>query len=152
MFSVLKKIFGSAQDRMVRRYSKLVSEVNHFDAQFQSLTDSELKAKTEEFKQRLAQGASVDDILCEAYGVVKAACRRLIGQDVHVSGYNQKWDMVPYDVQLIGAIAMHHGSIAEMMTINSSPPARHTTSSFLMSLSRRFAVAIKTASPAECPK
>lgn len=116
MFSVLKKIFGSAQDRMVRRYSKLVSEVNRFDAQFQSLTDSELKAKTEEFKQRLAQGASVDDILCEAYGVVKAACRRLIGQEVHVSGYNQKWDMVPYDVQIVGAIAMHKGSIAEMQT------------------------------------
>lgn len=64
----------------------------------------------------MSKGETVDDILPEAFAVVKSACRRLIGTEIHVSGYDQKWDMVPYDVQLIGAIAMHNGCIAEMMT------------------------------------
>jgi len=75
-----------------------------------------LKAKTQEFRERIAKGESLDQILPEAYAVVKATCRRMCGTDVHVSGYDQKWDMIPYDVQILGAIALHHGSIAEMMT------------------------------------
>lgn len=116
MFGFLKKIFGSAQERQVRRYRKVVSEVNEWDQKFQQLTDDELRGKTAEFKHRLAQGASLDDLLPEAYAVVKGVCRRLCGTEVHVSGYNQKWDMIPYDVQIIGAIAMHKGAIAEMQT------------------------------------
>lgn len=116
MFSFLKKIFGSWQDRTVKKYRKKVQEINRFDEQFQTLSDSEIRAKTAEFKERLAQGATLDDLLPEAYAVVKNACRRMVGTQVHVSGYDQKWDMVPYDVQLIGAIAMHDGSIAEMQT------------------------------------
>ncbi len=116
MFSFLKKIFGSWQDRTVRKYRKKVQEINRYDEQFQALSDSEIRAKTAEFKERLAQGATLDDLLPEAYAVVKNACRRMVGMQVHVSGYDQKWDMVPYDVQLIGAIAMHDGSIAEMQT------------------------------------
>ena len=75
-----------------------------------------MKAKTQEFRERIAKGESLDEILPEAYAVVKAACRRMCGTEVHVSGYDQKWDMIPYDVQILGAIAMHMASIAEMQT------------------------------------
>lgn len=116
MFSFLKKIFGSAQDRTLKRYRKLVAQVNEWDEKFKSLSDEQLQAKTEEFRQRFRSGATTDDLLPEAYAVVKNACRRLTGTEVHVSGYDQRWDMIPYDVQIIGAIAMHNGSIAEMQT------------------------------------
>ncbi|HRD55120.1 MAG TPA: preprotein translocase subunit SecA [Parachlamydiaceae bacterium] len=116
MFGFLKKIFGSAQDRLLRKYFKLVKEVNSFDEKYKSLSDEELKNKTVEFRNRLEKGETLDDLLPEAYGVVKNACRRLSGTEIHVSGYDQKWDMVPYDVQVVGGIAMHYGAIAEMMT------------------------------------
>jgi preprotein translocase subunit SecA len=116
MFGFLKKIFGSAHDRLLHKYSKIVTEVNKWEESYQKLSDDEVRQKTVEFKQRLDKGESVDDLLPEAYGVVKNACRRLCGTEVHVSGYDQKWDMIPYDVQILGGIAMHHGSIAEMQT------------------------------------
>lgn len=116
MFGILKKLFGTAQGRLLRKYGKLVSQVNAWDERFKSLSDEELKAKTPEFKERLAKGETLEQLLPEAYGVVKNVCRRLCGKDVHVSGYDQKWDMVPYDVQILGAIAMHFGAIAEMQT------------------------------------
>lgn len=116
MFNFLKRFFGSAQERTVRKYFTMVKEINIWDEKFKSLTDSQLRDKTAEFKARLNKGETLDQIMAEAYAVVKNCCRRLCGTDVHVSGYDQKWDMVPYDVQLVGAIAMHKGAIAEMMT------------------------------------
>ncbi len=116
MASLVKKIFGTAQTRKVKCYRKIVTQINKCEAEYQKLTDEELKAKTEEFKLRLEKGETLDDLLIEAYAVVKNACRRLCGQEVHVSGYDQKWDMIPYDVQILGAIAMHHGNLAEMQT------------------------------------
>lgn len=116
MIGFFKKLFGTAQDRIIRRYRKTVDQINSWDSKFQSLSDDQLRAKTAEFKERLAKGETLDDLLPEAYAVVKSVCRRLIGTDIHVSGYDQKWDMIPYDVQLIGAIALHKGAIAEMMT------------------------------------
>ncbi len=116
VFGFLKKIFGSAQDRLVRKFSKIVVVINEWAEKYKALSDEQLRAKTEEFKKRYQEGEPLDDLLAEAYGVVKETCRRLVGQEVHVSGYNQKWDMVPYDVQFIGAIALHKGTIAEMMT------------------------------------
>ncbi len=116
MFSLLKRLFGTAQDRTIRKYRKIVPEINRYEETLKSLSDEALVAKTTEFKERLKKGESVESILVEAYAVVKNACRRLAGTEIHVSGYNQKWDMVPYDVQIIGAIALHHGSIAEMQT------------------------------------
>lgn len=116
MFGFLKKIFGSAHDRLLNKYYKIVEDVNLWDQRFNELTDDQLRAKTDEFRQRCQKGESLDQILPEAYGVVKNVCRRLLGTEVHVSGYNQKWDMVPYDVQTIAAIAMHYGTIAEMQT------------------------------------
>jgi len=116
MFDWLKKLLGSAQDRTVLRYRNIVEEVNIWDSKFQSLSDEELREKTAIFQQRLREGEILEHLLPEAYGVVKNACRRLCGKEVHVSGYNQEWDMVPYDVQIIGAITMFHQSIAEMQT------------------------------------
>lgn len=116
MLNFIKKIFGTAQDRLLKKYRLIVLEVNEWDEKFKSLSDSEIRAKTEEFRRRYQEGESLDQLLPEAYGVVKNVCRRLCGTEVHVSGYEQKWDMVPYDVQVLGAIAMHHGSIAEMQT------------------------------------
>ncbi len=116
MFGFIKKLFGTAQDRTVRRYFKIVAQINEWDEKFKSLSDEQLRGKTQEFRDRIAKGESLDDILPEAFAVVKGVCRRLCGTDIHVSGYNQKWDMIPYDVQMVGAIALHHGAIAEMMT------------------------------------
>lgn len=116
MFGFIKKIFGTAQDRIIKRYRKIVEQINVWDKKFESLSDDELRKKTDEFKERLKKGETLDDLLPEAYAVVKNTCRRLCGTEIHVSGYDQKWDMVPYDVQLIGGIALHNGSIAEMMT------------------------------------
>ncbi len=116
MFGILKKIFGTAQSRILKRYSKLVPKVNAWEEKFQALTDEQLQAKTFEFKKRIQDGEPLDSLLPEAFGAVKNACRRLCGTEVHVSGYSQNWDMVPYDVQILGAIAMYHGSIAEMQT------------------------------------
>lgn len=116
MLGIIKKIFGTAQDRTVKKYFKTVSQINQIEEEYQKLSDEEMKAKTAEFRSRLEQGETVDELLPEAYAAVKNTCRRLLGTQIHVSGYDQEWDMVPYDVQIIGAIAMHHGSIAEMQT------------------------------------
>lgn len=116
MIGVIKRIFGTAQTRKIKQYQKLVQKINAIDLELKLLSDDELKSKTAEFQTRYANGESLNDLLPEAFAVVKNTCRRLIGSDVHVSGYHQKWDMIPYDVQLIGGIALHFGSIAEMQT------------------------------------
>lgn len=116
MFDFLKIFLGTAQGRILKRYAKIVTEVNRLEAKLQLLTDDEVRGKTEEMKRRFQAGESVDSLLPEAYAVVKNTCRRLLGTEIHVSGYSQKWDMVPYDVQIMGAIAMHYGAIAEMQT------------------------------------
>lgn len=116
MISFLKKLFGTAQDRTLRRYAKVVDLIKAKELEMQSLTDIELREMTAKLKKRHAEGVSLESLLPEAYALVKMACRRLVGTEVHVSGYNQKWDMVPFDVQLLGAVALFHGSVAEMQT------------------------------------
>lgn len=116
MFGILKKIFGTAQSRALSRFHRMVKEVNKQDAFMINLSDEALKAKTQEFKHRVQQGETLESILPEAYAVVKNVCRRLTGTEIHVSGYNQRWDMVPYDTQILAACAMHYGHIAEMQT------------------------------------
>jgi preprotein translocase subunit SecA len=116
MLGLLKKLFGSSQERIISRFQKIVKQVNQYEQKFSSLTDDELKAKTQEFRKRYQEGASLDALLPEAYGAIKVASARLRGTEIHVSGYNQRWDMVPYDVQVLGAIAMHYGFISEMQT------------------------------------
>ncbi len=116
MLKIIKKIFGTAQSRQVAKYKKIVNQVNSFDEKFEPLSDEEIRSKTQEFKDRYQNGESLDQLLPEAFAVIKNVCRRMLGTQVHVSGYDQKWDMVPYDVQIIGAITLHKGCVAEMQT------------------------------------
>ncbi len=113
---ILKKIFGSKTERDMKRVQPLVDRINAFEVEYQSLSEDQLKAKTTEFQKRLAGGESLDDLMCEAFATVKNACRRLCGTCAFVSGHDLAWDMVPFDVQLIGAMTLHHGKIAEMAT------------------------------------
>ncbi len=112
----LKLIFGSKAKRDLRRMLPLAKKINAIELEYQKLTDAELQAKTAEFKARLAAGETLDDLMCEAFATVKNACRRLLGKEFEVCGQQMKWDMVPFDVQLMGGIALHRGNIAEMAT------------------------------------
>jgi len=113
---MLKRLFGTKHQRDLRVLKPLVDQINAIEEQYQSLSDSELRAKTDEFKIRIADGASVDDVMCEAFAAVKNACRRLLGKKFDVCGHETTWDMVPFDVQLLGAIVLQRGKIAEMAT------------------------------------
>ncbi|MEI3041054.1 MAG: preprotein translocase subunit SecA [Victivallales bacterium] len=114
--SILKAIFGSKSARDAKRMAPLVKRINELEVSYQSLSEEQLKAKTQEFKDRLAKGETLDDILCEAFATVKNACRRLCGTTAVVCDHELTWDMVPFDVQLIGGIALHKKKIAEMAT------------------------------------
>ncbi|MCP4570038.1 MAG: preprotein translocase subunit SecA [FCB group bacterium] len=116
MKNFIQKIFGTKHDRDLKRFSPMVDEVNEWFDKFESLTEEELKAKTDEFIGRLDKGETVDDILAEAFAVVKQACKRLMGTCWDVAGIDTEWDMIHYDVQIIGAIVLHEGKIAEMAT------------------------------------
>ena len=113
---LLKKIIGTKNERDVKKLRPLVARVNELDQQFKALSDDALKAKTVEFKERLKKGQSTDDLMCEAFAVVKNACRRMCGSLIDVCGRSVQWDMVPFDVQIIGGIVLHQGKIAEMAT------------------------------------
>jgi preprotein translocase subunit SecA len=113
---ILKKIVGSKNQREVKRLWPVVEIINDFEKQYQSLSDDQLRAKTTEFRERLSKGATLDDILPEAFAAVKNACRKLCGREWLVRGRPYKWDMVPFDVQLIGGMVLHSGKIAEMAT------------------------------------
>ncbi|MCE9614550.1 MAG: preprotein translocase subunit SecA [Lentisphaerae bacterium] len=113
---ILEKLFGSKHQRDLRKLRPLVERINQVEQDYQALTEEQLRAKTAEFKARLAKGETLDDLLCEAFAVVKNACRRLVGTSVDVCGHVLTWDMVPFDVQLVGGIVLHQGKIAEMAT------------------------------------
>ena len=116
MLSALQRMLGTKGQRDLRPMKPLVERINAFDEEYSRLDESALRAKTDEFRSRLADGETLDDLLCEAFAVVKNACRRLVGTRVDVCGHESTWDMVPFDVQLVGGIALHQGKIAEMAT------------------------------------
>jgi len=113
---ILKKIFGSKNERDLKKMQPLVNRINELDEQYKQLSDEQLKAKTDEFRDRLESGETLEDIECEAFAVVKNASRRLCGTEVIVCDHPIKWEMVHFDVQLIGGLAIHKGMIAEMAT------------------------------------
>ncbi len=114
--SILKAVFGTKSNRDVKKMQPVVRRINELEIEYQKLTDEELQAKTPAFRERLANGETLDDILPEAFATVKNACRRLVGRQIEVCGLLQTWDMVPFDVQLMGGITLHRGGIAEMAT------------------------------------
>ena len=159
MKGLLKRLIGSRHAREVKRLQPVVDEINDWCEKYQSLSEDELKGKTEEFRERLrAETAEIteaieekreekrhsedarrrgvltqeiaeldldlleeieralDDILPEVFAVVKEACRRLMGQEITVSGHQMTWDMIPYDVQLVGGVSLHQGKVSEMAT------------------------------------
>ena len=101
--SILKKIVGSKNDRELKKLQQQVDDINALEPSVQALTDTELKAKTVEFRSRLAGGETLDDLLSEAFAVVREAAVRVLG-------------MRHFDVQLIGGMVLHSGKIAEMKT------------------------------------
>lgn len=123
MIGLIKKVFGSKSDREVKKLWPTVRKINEIEAGLQKLTDDELRAKTAAWKAELSKieeddelTKRLDEILPEAFAVVKNACRRLVGQEIIVREHPIKWEMVPFDVQLIGGIGLHRGKIAEMAT------------------------------------
>ena len=120
---IFKKIIGSKNDRELKRLWPLVAKINEIEVGLQKLSDEDLRKKTADWKAQLAQiqdkaelAAKLNEILPEAFAVVKNACRRLCGQEIMVREHPLKWEMVPFDVQLIGGMALHKGTIAEMAT------------------------------------
>jgi len=159
MKAILKKILGSQHAREEKKLQPIVDEINRISEGFASLSDDELKGKTDEFRARIGERTreldeqieglreekrnsedanhreiltqdiagldeglleavedALTEILPEAYAVVKEACRRNLGKDITVTSQKMTWDMVPYDVQLIGGIALHQGKATEMAT------------------------------------
>lgn len=100
---LLKKIFGSRNDRLVKQYMQTVRRINALEPTLEALSDEQLRAKTDEFRQRHANGESLDDLLPEAFAVVREAGKRELG-------------MRHFDVQMIGGMVLHYGKIAEMRT------------------------------------
>lgn len=103
MLGLVKKIFGDANEREIKRLSKTVEQINALEPQISALSDEALGAKTEEFRGRLEKGETLDDLLPEAFAVVREASKRVLGKR-------------HYDVQLIGGMVLHSGKIAEMRT------------------------------------
>ncbi len=157
--SMMTAVFGTRFDRDRKRLQPVVDRIHAEEERLKSLSESELKAQTAKFRERLAERtgavkaelekvridkhgcadpverdqlerrfheldqqykrelkAGLDDLLPEAFATVREACRRLVGTQVSVTGHDLTWDMVPYDVQLIGGIVLHQGRIAEMAT------------------------------------
>ncbi|MCG6987309.1 MAG: preprotein translocase subunit SecA [Gemmatimonadetes bacterium] len=157
--STIKALLGSRHKRAAKKLQPLIDEINERYEELASLSDEELGAKTQEFRDRITEATSelvaeiaelreekrhsedaadrerlsmeisdlekehletiedtLEEILPEAYAVVKDACRRMMGKEIIVTGQKLTWDMIPYDVQLIGGISLHRGEVAEMAT------------------------------------
>src|SRR5690606_10570520 len=99
MVSLLKKLIGSRNDRILKQYRKQVAQINALESSMAALSDEALAAKTSEFREKLAGGSGLDDLLPEAFAVVREGSKRVFG-------------MRHFDVQLMGAIALHNGKIA----------------------------------------
>ena len=103
MANVLTRIFGSRNQRLLRQFSKAVNQINAMEEGLKSLSDDDLRARTDTFRERLANGETLDDILPDAFAVAREAAWRSLG-------------MRPFDVQLIGGMVLHGGNISEMRT------------------------------------
>ncbi|MDH5339987.1 MAG: preprotein translocase subunit SecA, partial [Rubrivivax sp.] len=100
---ILTQIFGSRNDRLLKTYRRTVQQINAIEPQLEALDDAALRAKTDDFRQRVQQGGTLDELLPEAFAVTREASKRVL-------------KMRHFDVQLIGGIALHQGKIAEMRT------------------------------------
>src|ERR1051326_1469951 len=120
---IVKKVIGSKNEREVKRLRPLVAKINALEEELQKQPQETLPEKTAAWKEELSKiedndelARRLDEILPEAFAVVKNACRRLWGSEITVREHPLKWEMIPFDVQLIGGYALHSGRIAEMAT------------------------------------
>ncbi|HVP56869.1 MAG TPA: preprotein translocase subunit SecA, partial [bacterium] len=102
----IAKIFGTKSERDLKKATPTLEDINKYYAQFVTLSDRDLRQQTEGFRQRLAEGATLDDILPEAFAAVKETSRRLVGKKWSVCDIETEWNMVPFDVQLVGAVVL----------------------------------------------
>ncbi|MFP8873583.1 MAG: preprotein translocase subunit SecA, partial [Myxococcota bacterium] len=103
MQRTLSKVFGTSNDREIKRIVPLVEKINRLEPEVEALSDAQLQARTPNFRQRLENGEPLDDLLPEAFATMREAAKRILGQRL-------------YDVQLIGGVILHRGNIAEMKT------------------------------------
>ncbi|MFC1655682.1 preprotein translocase subunit SecA [Patescibacteria group bacterium] len=115
---IISKILGDQNLKVIKKLEPTVEKINQIEKEYSAkfTKDEDFTAKTEEFRKRLEGDETVDDILPEAFALVKAACRRLMGRSWKVRDNEKEWEMIPYDVQLVGGIVLHKGKIAEMKT------------------------------------
>ena len=111
--SFLTKLFGTSNERMIKKIMPMVAHINALETQMMSLTDAELRQKTDKFKERLSNGETIDDLLPEAFATTREASRRVL---VAPNPDSPNRTMRHFDVQLIGGIVLHQGKIAEMAT------------------------------------
>ena len=143
MLKTITKLFGDKHQRDIKKLLPIVQEINKLYEEYHALSEEEMRGKTEQFKARIREERTaieqegeergedpeeitkqvkareqeiLDEILPEAYALVKETCRRMMGKSWTVCGQTITWDMIPYDVQLIGGIVLHQGKIAEMAT------------------------------------
>lgn len=103
MFGLIRKIFGTQNDRELKRMGKLVDQINGLEQEMEAKSDNELRQITQELKDKLSAGAKLDDLLVEAFSAVREASKRSLG-------------LRHFDVQMMGGIALHEGNISEMRT------------------------------------
>ena len=113
---ILKKFSGRHYTKYQKKCEPIIARINAYDDEFKSLSDEQLRAKTTEYMERFEKGETLDELLPEAFATVKNAARRMCGNSYEVCDHQLAWEMVHYDVQLLGGIALHEKRIAEMAT------------------------------------
>ncbi len=114
---LINKILGDQNEKELKKIWPTVEKINKIEEGYQqTLTEADIIKKTAEFKERIQNGETLDELLPEAFALVKFACRKLVGQKWLVRGHEITWDIIPFDVQLLGGIVLHQGKISEMRT------------------------------------
>jgi len=114
--SLIARVFGTKSERDLRKTAPLLDEIGARHAELLALSDRDLRLRTDALRLRLSEGASVDDLLPEAFAAVRETTRRLVRKSWLVCEIETEWNMVPFDVQVLGAVVLHQGKIAEMAT------------------------------------
>jgi len=114
---IINRILGDQNEKELKKLWPMVEKINKIEEEYQqTLTEADILKKTEEFKERIQKGEHLDALLPEAFALVKFACRKLVGKKWLVRGNEITWEIIPFDVQLIGGIVLHQGKISEMRT------------------------------------
>ncbi len=114
---IINKILGDPNEKELKKIWPLVEKINRIELDYQqSMNEEDIVKKTEEFKKRLQDGEDIETLLPEAFALVKFASRKLVGKKWEVRGNEINWDIIPFDVQILGGIVLHQGKIAEMRT------------------------------------